>query len=94
MSKQQQRQARQNLLLMYFSEDKYQERRVGDKWFVKMWNRGTKRWQVAEYSLESFKRYKTYNSERSSVRSVGQDKIEKYSTFKDGLQKKLAELGL
>ena len=51
---------RQQELLKNFEGDFYQEKKINDKWYVKMWNGGTKRWQVAIYSEDSFKRYKSY----------------------------------
>lgn len=57
---------RQEELLKNFEGDFYQEKKIGYKWYVKMYNRGTDRWQVAVYSEESFAKYKefTANSER------------------------------
>lgn len=49
--------------LKHFShqgEDHYEEKKVEDEWYVKMYNRGTQRWQVAIYTLESFKKYKEF----------------------------------
>lgn len=40
-------------------QDHYEEILIGNEWFVKMWNGGNKKWQVAVYSQDSFKRYKT-----------------------------------
>lgn len=51
---------RQEELLKNFEGDYYQEKKIGDKWFVKQYNRNTERWQVAIYSEESFSRYKEY----------------------------------
>ena len=56
--------ARQELLLKeVFSHqigDFYEEKQVGDKWYIKMYNRGSDRWIVAIYSNDSFRRYKTF----------------------------------
>lgn len=41
-------------------EEHYEEKHIGDKWYVKSWNGGTKRWQVSVYSEDSFKRYKSW----------------------------------
>ena len=38
--------------------DHYEEKDMGGEIWVKMWNGGTKRWQVGIFSPESFKRYK------------------------------------
>ena len=55
------RKARQQKLLNYFKKtDRYTEKQIGDKVYVKQWNGSTKRWQVAEYTLESFARYKAF----------------------------------
>ena len=41
--------------------DHYEEKDMGGEIWVKMWNGGTKRWQVAIFSPEKFKKYKQYN---------------------------------
>lgn len=65
-----QRIERQIELLKEFVQDKdhYEEKKVGNSWYVKMWNgsggagrRG--KWQVAVYSDESFKKYKDFSKE-------------------------------
>jgi hypothetical protein len=56
----QKRKERQEELLKLFEGDFYQEKKVGDKWHVKQYNRNTDRWQVAVYSESSFSRYKGY----------------------------------
>ncbi len=58
--KKQKRLARQMELLKNFEGDFYQEKKVGDEWYVKSWNGGTKRWQVSIYSQESFDRYSAF----------------------------------
>jgi len=42
--------------------DHYEEKDMGGEIWVKMWNGGTKRWQVAIFSPESFKKYKAYSN--------------------------------
>ena len=54
------RRLRQLELLKNFEGDYYQEKQVGDKWLVKSLNGNTGNWQVAEYSQESFSKYKEY----------------------------------
>ena len=44
--------------------DHYEEKRIGDKWYIKSFNGGTKFWQVAVYSLASYERYKQYGQNR------------------------------
>lgn len=41
--------------------DHYEEKDMGGEIWVKMWNGGTKRWQVAIFSPKKFKRYKSYS---------------------------------
>lgn len=60
-SKQKKRDHQQSSLLTIFEGDYYQEKQVGDKWLVKMWNGTTNKWQVAIYSELSFRRYKNWN---------------------------------
>lgn len=54
------RRLRQQELLKNFTGDSYQEKQIGDKWLVKSLNGNTGNWQVAEYSNESFSKYKEY----------------------------------
>ena len=56
--------ARQAELLKNFDEDHYQEKKVGDKWYVKQWNGNSKRWQVAIFSETSYKKYKQFAQAR------------------------------
>ncbi len=60
------RRARQETLLQeYFSHqvrDFYEEKQVGDKWYVKQYNGNQDKWQVAIYSNESFRKYKQYTN--------------------------------
>ena len=62
--KQQKRLERQLGLLQEFSQeqDHYEEKKIGDNWYIKSWNGGTKRWQVAIYSPDSYRRYKSYSN--------------------------------
>jgi len=48
-------------LLKHFTGDGYEEKCVDGVWLVKQWNGNTKRWQVAQFSEESFKRYKAFS---------------------------------
>lgn len=41
-------------------QDHYEERKIGDEWYIKRWNGGSKEWQVAVYSEKSYRAYKTY----------------------------------
>lgn len=52
--------ARQQKLLKNFTEDRYTEMKIGGKWYIKMFNGATKRWQVAVYTPGAFKNYKEY----------------------------------
>lgn len=62
MNKKQKRNQRQLELLKNFDGDFYQEKKIGDEWYIKMWNGGTKRWQVAVYSNLSYKKYKAFDT--------------------------------
>lgn len=42
--------------------DHYEEKDMGSEWWVKMWNGGTKRWQVAIFSPQSFQKYKGFQN--------------------------------
>ena len=59
-----QRRQKQRELLKYFEGDFYQEKKIGDKWFVKMFNGNTERWQVAIYSESSFQTYKEFQENK------------------------------
>lgn len=39
-------------------EDHYEERQIGNEWWVKQWNGDSKRWQIAIFSKDSYFRYK------------------------------------
>ena len=62
--KSQKRRLRQDeLLKTHFSHqirDFYEEKQVGDKWYVKQYNGNADVWQVAVFSNESYRRYKTW----------------------------------
>lgn len=58
------RQRRQEELLKNFEGDFYQEKRIGDEWYVKSYNGGTGRWQVSIYSLESYRKYKSFQENK------------------------------
>lgn len=65
--KREQRRLRQIELLKNFTGDYYQEKQVGDKWLVKHLDGDTGKWQVAEYTEDSFSRYKQYSSALNEV---------------------------
>ena len=39
----------------------YQEKHIGNEWFIKHWDGRLKEWTVAKYSEDSFQRYKNYS---------------------------------
>lgn len=47
--------------------DHYEEKRVWKDWWVKSWNGGTERWQVAIYSEKSFRAYKAFSENKSRL---------------------------
>ena len=51
---------RQIELLKNFEGDFYQEKKVGENWYIKSFNGSTERWQVSIYSEQSFGKYKAY----------------------------------
>lgn len=51
--------SRQNFLLTFFDKDEYTEQEMNGFWLVKQWNGGSKQWQVAIYTQESYYNYKT-----------------------------------
>lgn len=65
--KKEQRRQKQQELLKHFEGDFYQEKKIGDKWFVKLFNGNTGNWQVAIYSEDSFKRYKEFQSNKEHL---------------------------
>jgi hypothetical protein len=71
------REERQKELLSYFTEDHYQEKKVGDEWYIKMWNGGTNKWQVAVFSDKSYKKYKSYQTMREEVDDMDNEVQEK-----------------
>lgn len=62
----QERVLRQEQLLSNFEPDSnyYQEKHIGDKWYVKLYNPILDRWIVAIYTEASFERYNNYNQAR------------------------------
>ena len=77
--KTQERRARQTELLKLFPKHGgYAEKRVGDKWYVRQYNGGTKRWQVAVYTLDSFKRYKAFSGYRKPTEMTQAQRKAKY----------------
>jgi len=56
---------RQIELLNMFQGDFYQEKQVGEEWYIKSWNGGTNKWQVAVYSEASYKKYKSFDLARA-----------------------------
>lgn len=62
-AKKQERLARQIELLKNFEqeEDHYEEKKIGNEWYIKMWNGGTNKWQVAIFNEISFKKYKAFD---------------------------------
>ncbi len=58
MSNKLKRRLRQQELLKNFEGDFYQEKKIGENWLVKSWNGTVGRWQVGDYSEDSFRRYK------------------------------------
>ena len=57
------RRQRQLELLKEFNQvgDYYEEKRVGDNWYIKMYDRGNDRWQVAIFSPQSYRKYQGKN---------------------------------
>lgn len=60
-TKKEKRRARQEELLKHFDGDFYQEKKIGEQWFVKQWNGNSNKWQVAIFSEQSFNKYKQFN---------------------------------
>lgn len=52
---------RQIELLKMFTGDFYQEKQVGKEWYIKSWNGGINKWQVAVFSEVSYKKYKSFD---------------------------------
>lgn len=57
----------QQELLSLFEGDFYQEKKVGDKWYIKMFNGNTGNWQVAQYSEKSYKAYKSFSQSKERL---------------------------
>ena len=67
------RQQRQLELLKHFEGDFYQEKKVGDNWYIKMWNGGNQKWQVAVFTQKSFRNYKSYKNFRDESQKLDDD---------------------
>lgn len=64
-------------MFAYQKEDHYEEKKVGNEWYIKSWNGGTQRWQVSVYSEVSYRRYKSYTPEKefAPIREKPEPKI-------------------
>ena len=57
----QRNQLRHDFLLTFFSsEEKYQTKELNGYMLVKQWNNNIKRWELAIFTKDSFKRRETY----------------------------------
>lgn len=56
--------------LKMFEGDFHQEKKVGDEWYIKSWNGGTERWQVAMFSELSYKKYKSFELKKDNEKEV------------------------
>jgi hypothetical protein len=74
------RQERQNELLKNFEGDFYQEKKVGNEWLIKMWNGGTKKWQVAVFSDSSYKKYKMFGNAKKEEEELNEEFENKIAT--------------
>ena len=54
--------------LKKFTGDFYQEKQIGSDWWVKSYNGATKRWQVAVYTEQSYRKYKNFQAQREPKR--------------------------
>ena len=54
----------ERLALFNQEEDHYEEKKVGNEYFIKMWNGTTKKWQVSVYSNSSYNNYKAFGKAR------------------------------
>lgn len=59
--------ARQQELLSNFEGDFYQEKKIGDEWYIKSFNGGTGRWQVGIYNDIAYRRYKSYKQDSKDL---------------------------
>jgi hypothetical protein len=75
--KKQKRLERQLELLKNFEGDFYQEKKVGNQVYVKSWNGGTKRWQVAVFEESKFKNYKAFAEARKEDEELDEEFKEK-----------------
>jgi hypothetical protein len=78
ISKKAKRWKRQLELLKNFEGDFYQEKKIGNEWYVKMWNGGTARWQVAIFTEEKFRKYKGFAN-------VAKEEEEMENQFKESI---------
>ena len=69
--------ARQLELLKNFEGDFYQEKKVGNEWLIKMWNGGTKKWQVAVFSDVAYKKYKAFGNAKKEEEELDEKFKEK-----------------
>lgn len=58
--------ARQEELLKNFTGDFYQEKKIGNEWYVKSFNGSTGRWQVSVFSEKSFRGYKSFSESKNN----------------------------
>lgn len=77
----------QNELLKMFPQatDHYEEKKVGEEWYIKSYNGGTGRWQVSIYSEISYRRYKAFQKKRESnrVQSLSSSEIVTFQNSKN-----------
>lgn len=77
--KKQKRLDRQIELLKNFEGDFYQEKHIGEEWYIKSWNGGTERWQVSifsDYSYQKYKRYGAFKKENEEDEEEIKNKLE------------------
>lgn len=60
LKKQLEKRAIQDELLKMFDGDFYQEKITPECVYIKMWNNGTERWQVAKFSLSGYRNYRQF----------------------------------
>jgi len=71
-------------------EDHYEEKKIGNEWYIKMWNGGTKKWQVAVFSEMAYKNYKKFSSARKEEEELEEEfesKINNEPYIPEGLEK-------
>lgn len=54
-------------------QDHYEEKKVGNEWYIKSFNGGTGRWQVSVFSEMSYKKYKNFTPEKYENAEKGFD---------------------